>query len=208
MADSYLDLGSAPQFPIEPNWIQLPQTNLEIAHRVISYPGTAHDNFSIGDDVPISFSAKFTLYSHSEFDTFMDFFHARRGRNGRFWIKHPRQHFTLKTNASSGASSMVMQPNKSNLQWQGYERIIIIMNTGDEVTRKVTAATYSTADDDVTLTLNNALDRDITTSNYSLIGRYLLARFDKDVLDMVWLTSQTCEFTLNFYELVREYDDA
>ena len=208
MADSLLDLGSTPVFPLEPNWATEPSTNLTMTRRLLGYRGTIQSLFSLTPDVPVVFQAKFTVYDKTDENTIMDFFHARKGRNQRFWIKHPRQHFTLKETAGNGTLSMVCNPNDSHNQWQGYERIYIRMTDGDLLTRKVTAANYNEAQDEVTLTLNSALDRDITTTNQNLIGRMLLCRFDSDDFRVTWLTTITMEFSLKFYELVGEYSEA
>lgn len=208
MADSLLDLGSTPVFPLEPNWVSQPSTNISLSRNLLAYRGTKHSIFPITDDAPITFEAHFTIYEKSDEDTFLDFFHARRGRNQRFWVKHPRQHFALKETASNGALSMVCYPNSAHDQFQGYERIYVVMSTGDIVTRKVNSATYSSDDDEINLAINSALDRDITISNQILIGRVLLCRFDSDELSVSHVTTTTCEFSLKFYELVKEYEEA
>jgi len=208
MADSLLDLGTTSMFPLEPNWVSNPKTNIGMARRVLGYRGTAETLFAVSDDVPVTFEAKFTIFNKTDENTILDFFLARKGRNQRFWIKHPRRHFTLKDNASNGAATLVCNTNDADRQWQGYERIYILMNDGDVLTRKVNSVTYSEANDEVTLTLNNVIDRDITTTNHAIIGRLLLCRFDSDEFAVRWYTTVTSDFNLRFYELVGEYSDA
>jgi len=208
MADSLLDLGTTPVFPLEPNWVSNPTTNISVARRVIGYPGTIQALFQITDDVPVTFTEKFTIYNKTDENTILNFFHARKGRNQRFWVKHPRKHFTLKETASSGAVTMVCEPNNADKQWQGYERIYIVMGTGDILTRKVNSVTYDAVNEEINLTLNNSLDRDVTTSNQILIGRLLLCRFDSDEMNIRWHSTVTSDFSLKFYELVKEYSSA
>ncbi len=208
MADSLLDLGSTPVFPLEPNWVSDPKTNVALPRTLLGYRGTRHSLYTVSDDAPVSFDAQFTIYDKTDENTIMDFFHARKGRNQRFWVKHPRQHFTLKNTASNGALTMVCNSNDSHNQWQGYERIYIRMTDEDVLTRKVTSVSYNDVSDQVSLTLNSGLDRDVTTANQNLIGRMLLCRFDSDELNVKWISTITTEFSLSFYELTGEYTDA
>jgi hypothetical protein len=179
-----------------------------MTRRILGYRGTQEDIFQLTDDVPIAFQEKFTVYDKTDESAMLAFFHARRGRRDRFWVKHPSQNFELKSTASSGSSTMLCYPNNSHLQWQGYERIYILMADGDVLTRKVNSVTYSESSNHVSLALNNALDRDITTTNQVLIGRLLLCRFDSDELRMNWKSTVTSDFTVKFHEVVGEYGDA
>lgn len=212
MADSYptADVGlvaNFPRFPLEPNWITPPRTTFEVARELISNRGTAHAMRSMTDDVPIKFEAGFTLFTRADFATMLGFFVEARGVVNRFWVKHPYRSFKLKEDAGNGDGIIYCYPNEFDQQYQGYERIYIEMSDGDILARYVTAATYNSAEDRLELQLNTTLDRDVTTTNHVILARYLLARFDSDVLEMNFHTDTVCEFALSFYELVKEYSE-
>lgn len=210
MADSFPvgDVGAVgdfPRFPLEPNWVSDPQTRLDLVRDLVAYRGTSHSLNSIVDDVPITFEARFSVYTLADYNTLLSTFVDARGRCNRFWIKHPYRSFKLKTNAASGAGVIYCYDNGFDQQYQGYERIYILMTTGDVVARHVTAATYNEAQSRLELSLNTILDRDITTTNHVLIGRYLLARLDSDEMELSVVTDYACETDLAFRELVKEY---
>jgi hypothetical protein len=150
---------------------------------------------------------KFTIFTLADYNTMMGHFCTAQGRCNRFWVKHPRRHFELKTNASNGSSQLIMYPNNFHLQYQGYERLYIEMDDGDILAREITAATYNSALNQLELSINTAIDRDVTTTNHVIIGRYLLVRFDSDSMRLEAVTDQVCELSLSFTELVREYDE-
>lgn len=209
MADSLpvADLGSFPVFPLSPNWSSDPSSQIAFARDVIREPGTSHALVSITDDAPISFEAAFTIFTPAEYLSLMTFWVARRGRVNRFWVKHPYRSFKLKEDAGSGDGIIHCYPNSFELQYQGYERLYVVMDDGDTVAREITAATYDSGNDRLSLSLNTVLDRDLTTTNHIIIGRYLLARFDADDLDLELVTDCVSNFSLSFAELVREYDE-
>jgi len=209
MADSLPagDLGSFPVFPLSPNWKEEPSSKIALSRDLISFPGTAHHIASITDDGPISFEAAFTTFTPAELSTALTFFVARRGRVNRFWVKHPYRSFKLKVDAGSGDGIIHCYPNDFETQYQGYERIYIVMSDGDTLAREITAAAYDAGNDRLSLSLNTVLDRDVTTTNHVIIGRYLLARFDADALELELVTDFVTNFSLSFYELVKEYDE-
>jgi hypothetical protein len=212
MADSYptADVGAVadfPRFPFDPNWAEMPQTKLTLLKRILQHRGTSHELTSLTDEVPIGFEAGFTLFTRADYNTMLDFFVDARGRANRFWVKHPRRHFKLKVAASNGDSQIKCYDNNFHNQYQGEERLYIIMNDGDVLARHITAASYDSGNDWLLLSLNTQLDRDISLTNHVIIGRYLLARFDDDEWTYTAQTDTVIEFSFNFMELVREYDE-
>lgn len=212
MADSYPTadvgaVGSFPRFPLEPNWVSAPSTQLSMLRRVLQFRGTSHHLETLTDDVPITTEMRFTIFTLADYNSLMGHFATARGRVNRFWVKCPVRHFEMKTNANNGSSQLILYPNNFDLQYQGYERIFIEMSDGDILARHVTAATYNSVDDQLEISINTALDRDLTTTNHIIIGRYLLVRFDSDELRLEAVTDQVCSTTLAFTELVTEYDE-
>lgn len=207
MADDYQDLGSYERFPLVPNWASTPESSYIIARWLVNMSGTVDSLQSITDNAPLIFNAKFLIYDKSDEYDFLDFFYSRKGRHGKFWIQHPASCFILTKTANLGGTSINCEPNKAHLNYQGYERIYILMNTGDVITRKVGAVTYDDVDDEVDLELVTALDREITITNYQMVGRMLLVRFEEDNLVVESHSSEVSEVKCSFRELPEEYDD-
>ncbi len=205
VADSYEDLGTHPRFPHAPNWSRAPGTSLTLPRRILEFRGSAQEIAALTPDVPLSFEAEFTCVDKAEEHAVVDFFNARKGRCEPFWVAHPRRHFTLKEAANAGALVLNVAPNSAELQFQGYERIFLEMANGDVVTRHVYEAAFNEVQARVELSLETALDRDVTPENHVAFGRYLLARFDDDVLKERVLTDGVSAIALRFVEVVGEY---
>jgi hypothetical protein len=162
---------------------------------------------SISDDAPFLFEAQFLFNSKADEFDMLDFFYSRYGKHGRFWIEHPAHLFTLESTAILGAAAIYCESNKADLMWQGYERIYVVMTNGDIWTRKVGSIDYEAGNDRIKLNLVTPLDRELTSANHQLFGRFLLVRFESDVLNVDHYSSGTCKVTVKFRELVKEYDE-
>jgi hypothetical protein len=204
MADNLEDLGTYSIFPIEANWVQKPKMDLELARLIIKYVGTSQKLETFTDDVPEGWSLYFTPDEDDHYDL-IDFFAARKGRHGGFWLKIPTREFTLKETALSGSTELVVERNFAHLQYQGYERIYIIMNTGDLITREITGTNDDEDNDKLELSLATVTDREITTSNHYFFGRLLLCRFDEDSLIMSYGQNAYPSISVRVVELVKEY---
>ncbi len=207
MSDDYQDLGSFERFPLLPNWVSTPESSYLVARWLVNMSGTVDSIQSITDNAPYIFNAKFMLDNKADEYDFLDFFYNRKGRHGKFWIQHPSSCFILTKTANLGATSINCEPNRAHLNYQGYERIYILMDSGDIITRKVGAVTYDAIDDEVDLELVTALDREITTTNYQMVGRMLLVRFEEDSIDVESHSSEVSEVKCAFRELSEEYSD-
>ena len=207
MADDYQDLGSYERFPLVPNWISPPESSYLVARWLVSMAGTVDSITAITDNAPLIFNAAFLIDNKSDEYDVLEFFYNRKGRHGKFWIQHPASCFILSKTANLGATSINCQPNKAHLSYQGFERIYILMDSPDTSTRKVGAVTYDDVDDEVDLELETALDREITPTNYQMVGRMLLVRFEEDNLTVESFTSEVSEIKCAFRELPEEYDD-
>jgi hypothetical protein len=202
-----IDYPNIPIFPLLPNWASEPGSEILLARTIHEYRGTAQRLISFTPDVPISFDASFTTYNKEDEYLLIDFYNNRKGKNERFWSYHPKIAFELKQDMGSGATALVCLPNYAEAQYQGYERIYIVMNDGDILTRKVNNVIYDDLQDELSVEIATALDRDIDEDGYTRIGRFLLSRFDEDELNLNHKTSLTTETDLRFYELVQEYNE-
>ena len=205
MADSLTAVGSVPFFPLEPNWATLPRSSVRMGRKIHRHEGTIDLIEFITDDAPIVLEMGFTVVEKSEEYDLLDFFYSRLGRHEKFWITWPREQFILNRDHNTSEATLDCELNSANLQYQGYERIEILMNNGDKVVRQITS--IAADETEVELSLDTVLDRDITTDGYIKISRLLLVRFDIDELSMVAETDYVGDFVIRFYELVNEYGD-
>lgn len=203
MADDYLDIGAEAVFPLPMNWKRAPINTFTITRYLQSFPGTSQAISELNKETPISFEALFSIYNKADEKTLLEFIHTCRGRIVRFWIPYRKQMFDLYEAVSEGASAITCINNGALLSYHGYERIYILMNNGDILTRWITDIT----DDNIklTLNLNSQIDRVIDLDGYVEIGRFLLVRFDSDKFDFEVDTTNAFEFSQRFFELVKEY---
>jgi hypothetical protein len=202
-----IDYPNIPIFPLFPNWTTTPNSEIALARTLLQYRGSAQRLIPFTDDVPISFEAKFTTYIKEDEYSLLDFWNERKGKNERFWSYHPKIAFELKRDIGSGATALVCLHNYAESQYQGYERIYIIMNDGDILTRHVTNVSYDDLLDELTVEISTALDRDVNLDNHARIGRLLLSRFDEDEMSLTHRSDLATETDFRFYELVKEYDE-
>lgn len=208
MANSFSGLGDLELFPFEPSWADPPSMTPVFVRRIISQRGTVQDVESVTGDVPARMTLGFSLLSAEGVLAFSDFFMERKGRLGRFWLMHPACAFTLAASASLNQNLLVCRDNLAARQFQGYERIYLLMNDGDILIRQVTAVESDQDGSLCTLTLDADLDRVVTADTLARIGRVYLVRFDQDDLDFRFITPGAAgDVRLTFYELVKEYGD-
>lgn len=202
-----IDYPNIPIFPMFPNWAVVPSSDIVLARTILEYRGSAQRLIPFTGDVPISYNAKYTAYNKEEEYGAIDFWNERKGKKERFWTYHPRLAFEIKYDIGAGATSLACYHNYAESQYQGYERIYILMNNGDILTKHVTNVTYDELQDELVVELATQLDRDVTLTNHYRIGRFLLSRFDEDEMTLTHLTDGATEFNARFYELVKEYDE-
>ena len=206
MADSLSGMGSFDLFPVEPEWSKRPSSGFLVSRLVEGYPGTVQALTTITDRVPQTGVLGFKLGKSDEYDL-IEFFCAVKARLNRFWLKWPVKAFTLKENASSGATILHVYDNGAYRLFLGHERIYIHMTTGDLIVRHVTSITEDPDNERLILNLDAALDRDVTLANHWIIARLLLVRFDRDVLQLSYKTDGRDETSVDFVELVAEYEE-
>jgi uncharacterized Zn-finger protein len=207
MADSLTKVGSIYRWEKEPNWVNDITAEYKLSRRLIAYPGTPVILEPVAEETILAVTLKFMCKDKDEEYQFITKFVDFKGRVGRFWMKHPANFFTMKTNSFVGAPGIYCEYNGFGEIYQGYERVFIPMNDGDLVVRKVVGVS-ETVGSHTFLQFDTILDRDIITGNHLMIGRYLLGRFDSDSLRFVHHSNVVSEVDINFVELVKEYDFA
>ena len=203
MADSLTKMGSFELFGLEPNWSSDISVEHLLSRRMLQYAGTPTTLEDIAPEIPIALDLEFLCWDKQrEFDL-ITFFVSKKGQANRFWLKHPAAAFTLKTSASAGAAGIYCKRNSFDLVWQGYERVYILMSSGDLVVRKITSC--SGGSDYTYIGFDTVLDRDLMATNHLRISRMLLGRFSTDKLKIKSSTDLVGRASLSFVELVKEY---
>lgn len=193
-------------FPIEPDWSKLPARRMIYARHLMGYPGTIHEIGETTTRVPISLDMGVLMRKAEEFEL-LDFFCTHHGRHLRCWLKSPVRAFTLKQDMASGSTVLYVERNGAQDWYQGHERIYILMADGELLVRHVQGIIDDTDNDRLILSLDSPLGRDVTLGNHYIIGRYLLARFDMDRLDLSFITDGVSRAALKFLELTAEYSE-
>ena len=207
MADDLNDLGGASLFPFEPTWAIVPKTNPIMRRRVHAYRATVAEVQQVTSRVPLVVRTGYLIWTRQLLYDLTDFWISHKGRSNRFWLKSPRNEFTLMQTASFGAAALVVKSNSAHYNIQADERICIIMSNGDVLTHKITDVSDDPNLELLTITIANSLDREIRTDNHVKLCRLLLVRFDKDQFDIPMYTDIMSEISLDFRELPAEYTD-
>jgi len=204
--DSLLDIGGETEFPFLMDWSTNPINKFQITRNLFEYRGTASKIEQQNPETPINVEADFYFENKEAEYTFLDFIHGRIGKTKRFWLRHPKQMFRLTEGVSNGSVVMRCEPNNFDLFHVGHERIYIEMNTGDTLTRHVENATYDSVNEELNLEIASAIDRSIDLTNYYIIGRYYLMRFDVDAFRLKIISNTKSQISLRFVEVIRDYD--
>ena len=203
--DSWLNLGTlSDKFTTFPNWIENPNNDFVLNQELLSFLGTATDITIAAERIRNSLEYRFLFKDREESYSFLDFFASRFGRLERFWLPEYKQYFQLYNDISQLDSSIDVCDTGFNKIYQGYERLFIYTSAGDSISRKITNVVDN--GDYETLTLQSAINRDLTTAQIVFLGRLFLVRFDIDEVEVNYVTDSICEVNLRFMELVKEYE--
>jgi len=204
MADSILTVTSEFEiFTSDPDWAEDVGAGVINSLDIYKPAGTASIIQQLSDKHPASFSLDFSFCSKEEEHRLVSFFIDRKGRFNRFWIRHPSSAFTLKATAAVGSSALVCERNDFDDIRSGYERIYIRIDNGDTIVRKIISCV--TDSESTTVGLSSALDRAVTKSNHTAIGKFVLVRFDEDTMKLNFKNMAIGRVSLKFFELPEEW---
>ena len=207
MGNNLLNLNSISLFPLTPNWAQNPTTDLRAMRRIIEFPGTGSTLQSLGEVPIFSMEMSFLLKNRTELNIFLDFMALHKGRLGRFWIRHPKSFFTLKTTTGAGAVVIYVERNEFDWIYQGYERFYFQLANGDIITRMITSVVEDVPNNRLELHFAGGLDRTIAAGSKLILGRLLLVRFDNDEFTLKIKARDIMEADIRVVELIKEYSE-
>jgi hypothetical protein len=204
MADSILDTSPITAMWLwEPDWSDQVVSNARLSKALIQYGGSQAALWSYNYEIPKCIRMKFVAHDKTDESELLNFFEDRNGRFEKFWIPAWTTHFTLDTTIAATDTGIIVRNDQFASTYRGYERLIIILNNGDILVRKITAVTENTTTE--TLTISSAMGVQVLATDIAFFGLFLLVRFDSDKIILEYTTNTVSETTLQFYELIREY---
>jgi len=206
LADDLTGLGTISIiYRIRPDWSNQIEQNYALSNQLLSFPGSVQDILSFVDQVPRRQSFDYVNVTPAETKEILDFYAARKGRVEKFWLPGYRAEFTLSQNVPMNSTVLYVEDNSFDLAYQGYERVYILLQNGDMITRKIIAVIPGPGAGKLTLQLDTITDRAITIADIQEFGRLYLVRFDKDQLEFAHKSSQISSTKIEFAELTKEY---
>ena len=205
--DSWADLGSVTdKFLLGCDWQSQPTKGVEPFRTVIQAPGTGIKLRNITDDVQHVFSMHFSNMSKTDENDLLSFFAARRGRASAFWLPIPESYWKLNVDTDLATPNFLVLDNSDPQYLQGYERLFMLLRSGDYLCRQVFSVTTPGGPGLPNLmTVVTALDRVIKKNDPELFGRMILCRFDQDEIELQHDTPDLSETDIAFRELPKEY---
>ena len=206
MANSITGLGSISTI----FWTSPSMTN-DITSSYISvakffqFTGTKTESTRIIDGIGQVIDCGFTFANkQAQFD-FLEFFEGRKSSLHKFWNPVWTNTFELFQQAFTNDTKIYIKPCFFTQGFQEYERIWILLKDGSKIVRHITAATELA--DKEELTLDTALDRDISQDDIEIFGRFILGRFGANEVEFEYETTYYAQTKVKFYELVQEYEE-
>ena len=207
MADDLQDLGTTPEFrqlfSEYQDWKETPRLNVKTNTNLFGFEGTAQQLLNHSPEQPHALQFLVTLENLQQIFDFLTFFVARKGRLEKFWFPLPYNVFTAVGQQVISATKLLV--NSPSFDYKGFERVYLLLENGDLITRHVTAVSDAGGGNlffDV-----SALDRTIEESDVVLSSLLLLVRFDQDDVELLQKQLYCSSFSVRLLELINEYSE-
>lgn len=205
MSDDIQTLGTLNNmWLVEPDWSGEIQSNFIPSYDLIQCAGSVGALWVNDYDAPRRIQYQYRNATKAEEKALLDFFEARLGRHGCFWMPTWMTDFVVINDIATSDTVINVKNNAFSSVCKGYERIAFILTSGDIIVRKISAATYISIDQE-NITLTTSVDRVIATTDIALCCLFLLVRFEKDNLQISYTTDSVSDVEFNVYELIKEY---
>jgi hypothetical protein len=204
MADSILDLiHTNTIFPLMPNWASRPERSFNLNSEYFEYAQSAAMLNLIDNYIHRNMQYGFSLEKADE-KTLLDFLYDRKCNIERFWMPIYYKQFRPVSAIVNGTQTIVIEDCGFYEVYSGHERLYIRTYDGTILTRHIMAV-VDNGNDTETLTLYSSWDRNIAVSEIIYCSLLVLARVSDEKISMKHISSGMAETTLNFIELVPEY---
>ena len=207
MADDIQDIGTNTlMWREQPNWVDDVENEMLFSRDIPEYPSSSMDLLVHTAKVPRKIKYSYDNLSKQKELELLNFFTARKGRHGGFWLVGYNKEMQVSQDIPSGTKDIVYENNSFLDGRLGHERIFILLKNGDLITRQIDSAVYFDPEEtQIYSTVVTAWDRSIVVPDIFLVGRLWYVRFDTDELKTDYEKIDISSVTLNFYELVEEY---
>jgi hypothetical protein len=205
LADDIQTLGSYQIWPFLPDYGIGIEKSIDPSFNSIEYKGTITTVEENATRKPIVVSNRIQFHSMEDLYTFLDFFVDHKGRTNKFWYFLRTNDFTVIDDISNSDTNIIVRLNGYADIHVDTDRIYFLLVNGDIITRRVTLATNDISQDELTLQVTPAMDRDINTTEIVFCGRVLMARFDLDKIQTKHESDSVGIVNLRFRELPTEY---
>lgn len=204
MANDILNIGDiTTSWLREPDWSKPPKQGGKISAQIARYAGSPDYLITENTEAPRRLMMRFANRTRVQEKQVLDFFMDRSARLKKFWIPTWTDDFKLAANYLAGGSVLLVDKNYFSFASRGYERIMLLLNNGDIIVRKITAALE--VPEGTQLVLASTIGRNIPISTVSVFCFYLLVRFDMDSMTLRYITDTYSILQAEFQELIREY---
>ena len=185
-------------FNIGIDWAKQPKQALEPFRTIIQYPGSGIYIRNISDDIQVKFSAEYTNLSKSAENQILSYFNSHKGRLNAFWTPIPKNYYTM-LNRYNSTDTQISIADPSPIWLRGYERMVIIDNSGNVYYSKITNMTSTF------MFIQTPLGVTLQVTDVAFFGRLIYCRFDQDEISMQYRSDSVSECELSFLELPKEY---
>ena len=204
MSDSITSLDSSPILWKAPSITNDITSSYVSAAKFFQFTGTKTDVTRIIDGIGQVVECTYTFATQQDQFNFLKFFEDRKASYHKFWLPIWSSTFKLDQPVYNGNDKIYITPSYFSQGYQGYERVWFLLKDGSKIVRKIIDA--KDLEDKEELTLDTALDRDITMDDIEIFGRFILARFGENEIEFEYKTTYYAQAQVKFYELVAEYD--
>jgi len=208
MVDSLSGLAGYPLYHIAIDVKESPKSALPASRQFLGETGTRREVVTHTTNLPFKWSTNFTQLARSEIYTLLDFFNIVRGRRTPFWWIFEQKLFSAAANYIAIDTILAIEANLSALDYRGYERIFLLLQNGDLITRQVSAINQGLNEEDpYSLVITEQLGRVVNKEDIALFGKLLFCRLDSDDIKLSYQTATIANASLDFIELVEEYPE-
>lgn len=143
-----------------------------------------------------------SLMTHADAETMLLFFQRMYGRLGEFWWSSCQPDFVVTQDIQSGSNTLLVRDfflYQTYLNHPVYNNIVILLNNGSRIYRKITGMYVE--GDDVALVLDANWPTAISTSSIAMVSWLCNSRFASDSLMIEYKSLGVANITLNIQTL-------
>lgn len=206
MSDYLNGLGGYSLYRFEIDVKRSPQSALNASRQFLDDAGTKRGVATYTTNLPLIHSVSFTELERGNIKNLIEFFNTVRGRLKSFWWIVQQNLFTPASDYLLNQTVLAVEQNLFGENFRGYERIFLLLSSGDLLTFKVAAVISGLLPaDPIGLQISAPLDRNLDIDEILIFGKLIFCRLDEDELKVKFSTSEIAETEIKLRELVEGY---